>query len=65
MIRCMSSVSMMDGLPITWFSSQDPIFASDHRYAENQIPPGSCTLIPLSHTRRMLKIAIQFHALQN
>jgi len=34
-----SSVSLMDGLPMTGFSSQDPIFASDHSYAENQIPP--------------------------
>lgn len=34
-----SSVSMMDGLPMTDFSSQDPIFASDHNYAESQIPP--------------------------
>ncbi len=34
-----SSVSMMDGLPMTGFNSQDPIFASDHSYAENQIPP--------------------------
>ncbi|MEO7999705.1 MAG: ABC transporter permease, partial [Gemmatimonadaceae bacterium] len=34
-----SSVSMMDGLPMTGWSSQDPVFASDHSYAENQIPP--------------------------
>ena len=34
-----SSVSLMDGLPMTGFMSQDPIFASDHSYAANQIPP--------------------------
>ena len=34
-----SSVSLMNGLPMTGFSSQDPIFASDHEYADNQIPP--------------------------
>ena len=34
-----TSVSLMDGLPMTGFSSQDPIFASDHRYAANTIPP--------------------------
>jgi predicted permease len=34
-----SSVSLMDGLPMTGFSSQDPIFASDHSYAANTIPP--------------------------
>jgi predicted permease len=34
-----SSVSLMDGLPMTGFSSQDPIFASDHTYADNTIPP--------------------------
>jgi len=34
-----TSVSMTDGLPMTGFSSQDPIFASDHTYAANQIPP--------------------------
>ena len=34
-----SSVSLMDGLPMTGFSSQDPIFASDHTYAANTIPP--------------------------
>jgi putative ABC transport system permease protein len=33
-----SSVSLMDGLPMTGFSSQDPIFASDHSYAANTIP---------------------------
>jgi len=27
------------GLPMTGFQSQDPIFASDHTYAANQIPP--------------------------
>ena len=34
-----SSVSLMDGLPMTGFSSQDPIFASDHTYAAHTIPP--------------------------
>ena len=34
-----SSVSLMNGLPMTGFSSQDPIFASDHRYAADTIPP--------------------------
>ena len=34
-----SSVSMMDGLPMTDFNSYDPIFASDRSYTENQIPP--------------------------
>ena len=34
-----SSVSLMDGLPMTGFSSQDPIFASDHSYAADTIPP--------------------------
>jgi predicted permease len=34
-----SSVGMTDGLPMTNFSSQDPIFASDHTYGANQIPP--------------------------
>lgn len=34
-----SSVSMINGLPMTGFSSQDPVFASDHTYAANQIPP--------------------------
>jgi putative ABC transport system permease protein len=29
----------MDGLPMTGFSSQDPIFASDHRDAADTIPP--------------------------
>jgi putative ABC transport system permease protein len=33
------SVSLTNGLPMTGFSSQDPIFASDHSYAANQIPP--------------------------
>ena len=28
-----TSVSLMNGLPMTGFSSQDPIFASDHTYA--------------------------------
>jgi putative ABC transport system permease protein len=34
-----SAVSLMGGLPMTGASSQDPISASDHRYAANQIPP--------------------------
>jgi predicted permease len=34
-----AAVSLMNGLPMTGFSSQDPIFASDHEYAPNQIPP--------------------------
>jgi putative ABC transport system permease protein len=34
-----SSVSLMNGLPMTGFSSQDPIFASDHRYEADTIPP--------------------------
>ncbi|MGH8636620.1 MAG: ADOP family duplicated permease, partial [Burkholderiales bacterium] len=34
-----SSVSLTNGLPMTGFSSQDPIFASDHNYAANTIPP--------------------------
>ena len=34
-----SSVSLTNGLPMTGFMSQDPIFASDHSYAANQIPP--------------------------
>ena len=34
-----SAVSLINGLPMTGFSSQDPIFASDHSYAANQIPP--------------------------
>lgn len=34
-----SAVSLMGGLPMTDSSSQDPIFASDHSYAANQIPP--------------------------
>jgi putative ABC transport system permease protein len=33
-----SEVSMMGGLPMTGSMSQDPIFASDHTYAANQIP---------------------------
>ena len=33
-----SSVSLMDGLPMTGFSSQDPIFASDHSYAARHDP---------------------------
>jgi putative ABC transport system permease protein len=34
-----SEVGILDGLPMTGFTSQDPIFASDHSYADNQIPP--------------------------
>jgi predicted permease len=34
-----ASVSLMDGLPMTGASSQDPIFASDHSYAADTIPP--------------------------
>jgi putative ABC transport system permease protein len=34
-----SSVGLMNGLPMTGFESQDPIFASDHTYAADQIPP--------------------------
>jgi putative ABC transport system permease protein len=34
-----SSASLTNGLPMTGFSSQDPIFAADHSYAANQIPP--------------------------
>ncbi len=34
-----SSVSLMNGLPMTGFGSQDPIAASDHTYGANQIPP--------------------------
>jgi predicted permease len=33
-----SAVSLMGGLPMTGASSQDPIYASDHSYAANQIP---------------------------
>lgn len=31
--------SLMGGLPMTGAGSQDPIFASDHTYADGQIPP--------------------------
>lgn len=34
-----SSVSFINGLPMSNFSSQDPIFASDHTYAADTIPP--------------------------
>jgi predicted permease len=34
-----SEVSILGGLPMTGSVSQDPIFASDHIYAANQIPP--------------------------
>lgn len=33
-----SSVSMMDGAPMTGWESQDPVYASDHEYAASQIP---------------------------
>jgi predicted permease len=32
-------VSMLNGLPMTGAMSQDPIFARDHAYAADQIPP--------------------------
>lgn len=38
-IAGVTSVGLMDGLPMTEFNSQDPIFASDRAYAESQIPP--------------------------
>ena len=38
-IRGVSEVSILGGLPMTGSMSQDPIFASDHTYAANQIPP--------------------------
>ena len=34
-----TSASLINGLPMTGFSSQDPVAASDHTYRENQIPP--------------------------
>jgi predicted permease len=34
-----SSVSLTNGLPMTGFSSQDPIAASDHSYGADTIPP--------------------------
>jgi predicted permease len=34
-----ASVSLINGLPMTGFGSQDPVAASDHTYRENQIPP--------------------------
>lgn len=34
-----SAVSLMDSLPMTDAMSQDPIFARDRTYADNQIPP--------------------------
>src|SRR5262245_52055995 len=34
-----SEVSILCSLPMTESMSQDPIFASDHTYAANQIPP--------------------------
>jgi putative ABC transport system permease protein len=38
-IAGVSEVSILGGLPMTGYMSQDPIFASDHSYAANQIPP--------------------------
>jgi putative ABC transport system permease protein len=34
-----SAVSLMDGVPMTGRNAQDPIFASDHTYSGDQIPP--------------------------
>lgn len=34
-----TSVGLMDGIPMTNYSSTDPVFASDRTYAANQIPP--------------------------
>lgn len=34
-----SSAGLTDGLPMTGFSSQDPVFAEDHAYAASEIPP--------------------------
>lgn len=34
-----TGVGTIDGLPMTDFQSQDPIFAGDHTYAADQIPP--------------------------
>ncbi|MCC6536604.1 MAG: ABC transporter permease [Bryobacterales bacterium] len=34
-----TAVSLMGGLPMTNNTSQDPVFASDRTYADNQIPP--------------------------
>ena len=34
-----SRVGLIDGLPMTGFSSQNPVQAGDHTYAANQIPP--------------------------
>ena len=34
-----ATVSLMSGLPMTNYNSQDPIFSSDRSYADNQIPP--------------------------
>jgi predicted permease len=34
-----TSASLTNGLPMTGFESQDPIFASDHTYRASQIPP--------------------------
>jgi predicted permease len=34
-----SAASFMNGLPMTGFSSQDPVFASDQAYAADTIPP--------------------------
>jgi predicted permease len=38
-ISGVSEVSLLGGLPMTGFMSQNPIFAADHSYAANQIPP--------------------------
>jgi putative ABC transport system permease protein len=34
-----TEVSMLNGLPMTGFTSMDPIFSADHPIAETQIPP--------------------------
>jgi predicted permease len=34
-----TGASLTNGLPMTGFENQDPIFASDHTYASSQIPP--------------------------
>jgi putative ABC transport system permease protein len=34
-----SAAGLMSGLPMTGYMSQDPIYASDHRYSADQIPP--------------------------
>ena len=52
-----SSVSLMNGLPMTGFMSQDPIFASDHSYARQ---PDSAAA-PL-HPRRSWRLPGAGHA---